>query len=398
MKLAYVLTTFPATSQRFVAREIDGLTKAGFDIAVLAADKEDCDYPAGVKIIRRSRLFSKQTLATLPVFFARHPLAIFALSLLLARLLIRSPREALTVAGNLHTIALYCTFLDRAHIQHIHAGFFSWPACIGLAMCAATGRTLSIAAHARDVYVERGAANLKLSGAKFVVACSEQTRQRLTVSLPSHLSGKVHLNYHGVDIRDTPRVQNDTCTELVVLAIGRMVPKKGFDVLLEAYSILRRRIPCSLQLIGSGPEKDRLVDLANKLQLNGQIDLSGWKPHQEVLSNIQNATVLVVPSVIARDGDRDGIPNVILEAFAAGTPVVASNLPGISEAVINRQTGLLAEPGDCHALAEAIFEVLNDFGLRQRLRRQAHRLLCERFDLAKNTKELAELFEKHAGQ
>jgi glycosyltransferase involved in cell wall biosynthesis len=124
------------------------------------------------------------------------------------------------------------------------------------------------------------------------------------------------------------------------------------------------------------------------------VHLRGWQAPDAAKGLIAAADLLVVPSVIAPDGDRDGIPNVILEAFAAGTPVVATRLGGIAEAVMDGYNGILVEPGDVVAMARAIEGTLGDFRLRAALSRAARKTVTQQFDIGANTRQLAELFTR----
>jgi glycosyltransferase involved in cell wall biosynthesis len=145
-------------------------------------------------------------------------------------------------------------------------------------------------------------------------------------------------------------------------------------------------------IVGDGPGRKQLAGVIKQLVLKDHVELLGWQDSDATLRLIRQADVLVAPSLIADDGDRDGIPNVILEAFAGGTPVVASELEGISEAVEHGRTGLLVEPGDVAGFALAIKELLDNRYLRSQLSQTAYKAAIQRFDSTQNTKELGRLF------
>jgi glycosyltransferase involved in cell wall biosynthesis len=132
--------------------------------------------------------------------------------------------------------------------------------------------------------------------------------------------------------------------------------------------------------------------LTEQLNLKNHVEFLGWQDFDATLRLIRQSTVLVAPSIISDDGDRDGIPNVILEAFACGTPVIASRLEGISEAVEHRVTGLLVKPGDVVKLASAIEELLDNRYLHRELSHRAYETVIQRFNSAENTKQLCKLF------
>jgi glycosyltransferase involved in cell wall biosynthesis len=289
--------------------------------------------------------------------------------------------------------------LDREFISHVHAYFLSWPAIIGLGLSTvANRRSLSISAHARDIFVEHGAVRLKVSRAEFVTVCTMQGLNRLKAWLPAEFQRRLHLNYHGTQENSSePAPTAERSAESrrgdTIIAVGRLIRKKGFDNLIRAFAlVLQSRPQCRLVIAGAGPVHGRLSALVEQLALSANVRLLGRRDHDSTLRLIREAAVLAVPSVIGDDGDRDGIPNVILEAFAAGTPVVASRLQGVSEAVEHRRTGLLVEPGDVAQLASAIEEMLSSEDLRSRMVTTAHETVVGRFDSVRNAEGLRKLF------
>jgi glycosyltransferase involved in cell wall biosynthesis len=400
MKVGYILTTFPCRTETFVVREIQDLHELGFDITVFAATSQQypCRYAKATKAFYRPLLFSAKAVRSVGYLFFRYPLALGKLFCLMLRLLGSRSRDAISLMGNLHTVGFFARHLDREGISHIHAYFLSWPTSIGLALSVATGRSFSISAHARDIFVEPGAAKLKASRAKFITACTQQGLTRLKAHLPSRYHRKLYLNYHGVRMASgypRPGRKNTSGSKHseTVIAVGRLVQKKGFVNLLKAFALVVRKKPCCrLIIVGDGPEQRRLSGLVRQLALEDSVELLGWQESDATQQLIKQATILVAPSVIADDGDRDGIPNVILEAFASHTPVIASNLEGISEVVEHWGTGLLVEPGDVEGLALATRQLLDDRGLQSQLSQMAYEMAVEHFDSEKNTKQLAKLF------
>jgi glycosyltransferase involved in cell wall biosynthesis len=148
------------------------------------------------------------------------------------------------------------------------------------------------------------------------------------------------------------------------LAVGRLVEKKGFEYLIDACALLREDgMPFSCTLVGEGYLKTSLRTRIAELALEDSVLLVPFRPHAELRTYYLRSDVLVAPSVVATDGDRDGLPNVILEAMASGLPVIASDAGSISEAVRDTQTGLLVPQGDARALANALVRVQRDHGL-----------------------------------
>ena len=398
MKVAYILTTFPCQSEIFAAREIDSLRNLGIDVTVFAAaaQKRFCGLSGDVAVIYRPAFFSVRSLLSIGYLIFKHPLGSIKLLCLIFRLALLNAKEAKLIAGNIHTVAFFARAVDKRSAFHIHAYFLNWPACIAMALAIITRRPFSIAGHARDLFVESGALRLKASYAAFIVTCTQYGLGYLKKRLPATFHSKLHLIYHGVNVN--PGLSpNDVrtggeFTKYRLVAAGRLVPKKGFDYLIKAFSLVCQSFQsCTLFIIGDGPEYNRLSALVGRMCPKNGVKFLGWQEHNKTLQLIRSSTVLVVPSIIAADGDRDGIPNVILEAFASGVPVVASNLGGITEAVVHWQTGLLVEPGNVSKLALAIKNLLDDKVLRNRLSHEAYELVKHSFDPAKNASRLSEL-------
>lgn len=281
----------------------------------------------------------------------------------------------------------------RDGICHVHATFANLPAMVGMLAARQLDVPFSFAGHARDIFVEGDFLEMKITAAKFVVACTAEGRRALMEHCADVSFENVHHIPHGIDVsryRFTPRPPQTTH---LVLAVGRLVEKKGFATLLNACDILKRRqLPISCVIVGEGPLRNPLTLLQWRLGLSDCVRFVGQYPHEMVVTLMECADVFVVPSVIASDGDRDGLPNVILEAAALGAPIVASRLPGIAEFVEDEVTGLLVEPHDAAELARAIERVCTLSPLKARVTLNARRKVVEQFDVRENVARLAELF------
>jgi colanic acid/amylovoran biosynthesis glycosyltransferase len=154
-----------------------------------------------------------------------------------------------------------------------------------------------------------------------------------------------------------------------ILFVGRLVEKKGVSVLLDAVRLLPHDVPWTLEVVGDGPLGDELRAQAAGLP----VTFSGAASREELANAYARSSVMVVPSVPAESGDQDGLPTVLLEAMGSGVAVVASDLPGLNEAVVDGETGLLVPPGDPDSLAKALRTVLTDDGLRSNLAEAAER-------------------------
>jgi glycosyltransferase involved in cell wall biosynthesis len=251
--------------------------------------------------------------------------------------------------------------------------------------------TFSICAHAWDIYAGDGLLAEKIKRASFVATCTEYNASHLRTLAAD--PSKIALNYHG--LLDFAAPEPERLPEPTILAVGRLAETKGFDHLIRAFAFMASARPgLKLRIIGSGPLEEPLRRLAGELDVRDRVQFVGTVDSRRVASEMKRATLLAVPSVIAANGDRDGIPNVILEAGNLGLPVVASNLSGIPEAVEHERTGLLVEPGDPGKLAAAFWRILLEDGLAARLTEGLRRRVRERFDARANAVHLAQLLSE----
>lgn len=397
-KIAYILTTYPCPSEMFAAREIQALRMKGLDIAVFAAApargqvcKENEE-----KLIYRPSTFSLRAFFVTIYMSLRFPFSMARLFSLIFQFMIKCPSEALTIIANIHTICFFARTAKLYDINHIHAYFLSWPACIGLAVARMTKIPFSIAAHARDIYVEHGAAELKILHAEFIVCCTRQGLFDLQKKVSNDFHHKFHLNYHGIDdakhSKDCGNAASVSCQ--TILAVGRLVQKKGFEYLIKTFRKLQEDRPhCKLIIAGDGPERQNLMQMAERCNIAKSVNFVGWLEHSAMLELIGHANLLVVPSIVDGNGDRDGIPNVILEAFYLRTAVVASSLEGITEAIQQNYSGLLVEPANIGQLFSALSRLLDDEELYRNITTNAYQYARKRFNITANCTELLELFE-----
>jgi glycosyltransferase involved in cell wall biosynthesis len=348
-------------------------------------------------VVYRPSRISAEALRGWLYLFAKYPTALVKLAALALAVAREDPLEALTLVGNIHCIGSFARQLDRRGIMHVHAYFLSWPACIGLALATATGRTLSLAAHARDIFVEHGALRTKVARARFVTACTAVGLASVASMLEPEHRAKLYLNRHGapLPLPSEPIAHPERCVPTFV-AVGRLVRKKGFALAIQGIAALARLgVVARLVIIGDGPERQALLWCAQDQQVTEQVSFVGWQSNRQVMQYMRSAKAVIVPSVMDASGDADGTPNVILEAFALRVPVIASKLPGITEAVQHMCTGLLVEPGDVLQLAEAMRMLLRQPDLADTLTQNAADHAMAHYDLTRNTEGIAALLSEY---
>jgi glycosyltransferase involved in cell wall biosynthesis len=266
----------------------------------------------------------------------------------------------------------------------LHAYFAHTPCAVAERAADRLGVPYSFSVHARDVRKVRPPELLRRANrAACVIACNGDAARDL-----SEMGARVELVPHGVDVArffPTPPPHPDP-EPLRLLAVGRLVEKKGFAMLLQAVADLSS--PFELRIVGEGPLRAGLERFVAAHGLSDRVWLSGPLTHDELPAAYAQAHVVVVPSVQDADGDRDGLPNVVLEAMASARPVVASEISAIPSAVRDGHTGLLVAPGQPRALLAALERVAADPLLRARMGAAARAVVEREFELSNCTGRL----------
>jgi glycosyltransferase involved in cell wall biosynthesis len=229
----------------------------------------------------------------------------------------------------------------------------------------------------------------KLAYADNIITCCDFNREYILQEYAADVHGlahKVHVCHHGLDLAGFP-FELDGRTGQRVVAVGRLASRKGFDYLLRAAQLLRaRNADVTVELVGDGPERAALQQLATELGIAEHVHFRGWLPFPDARRAMSEATLLVHPST----GLGDGLPNVVREAMALGTPVVASRVAGIPDA-LEDGCGLLVEPCNAPALSDAIERLLADPAERRSIAIRARRRVEDHYDLWRNGARLARL-------
>jgi glycosyltransferase involved in cell wall biosynthesis len=315
-----------------------------------------------------------------------------------------APRK-LYVKELLRAAALADALLDEPEIRHLHAHFAHGTTTVAWLASTITGVPFSFTGHAKDIYAPSlnpaGLLRRKLDAARFAVTCTEANRRHLAGIAPR---AAVHRVYHGLNADFSQLVAEngrgpDRGERLRVLAVGRLVPKKGFDVLLRACALVAaEREDVELDVAGeAGEQEAELRALVHELGLRDRVRFRGPLGQGELFAEYRRATVLCAPSRVLSDGDRDGIPNVLVEAMACGLPVVATGISGIPELVEDGVNGLLVAPDDPGELAAAILRVARDPELARRLGAGGQVTVAERFDGERLATDLVRLFRAEVG-
>lgn len=387
--VGFLVKTWPKVSETFILEEVLGLERLGrrLHLFALAAPADGVTH-AAVRNVKA------------PVSFINEISAVKAHLESLKAAPGRYTRAALQALRrpepgrwrDFNAAVRLAALLQHHRIGHLHAHFISEPAAVAELAATLAGVGFSISAHAKDIYLSKPEIlERKLAAARFTVTCTEYNRRHLAGIAPA---ARLHRMYHGVDASQFhPRLRVEAPAVPLILAVGRLREKKGFATLIEACRRLREAgqdLRC--EIVGYGEDQPRLEALIRSAGLDGFVYLAGKLSREEVLGRYARASLLVVPSQLAGDGDRDGIPNVLAEAMAMELPVVSTPISGIPELVDDERNGLLVPPGDAGAVAAAVARLLADADLRERLGRAGRRAVLEAFDNDRNLRLLDGLF------
>lgn len=289
--------------------------------------------------------------------------------------------------------------LDRWPGRAPAAHFAHDPTLVALLTHQLTGISFSFTAHARDLYqIPRRALVDRVAAGTAVITWWPANLRYLDQLLPPDQRGKAHLIHHGVDL-DRFRPSTNPLPvgqgRPLILSVGRLVEKKGFPDLLHACALLMhegRRFRCAIY--GDSPLRPQLTTLMSALQLSDTVTLAGERPQRELVAIFQSAAVFALAPFVTTDGDRDGVPNVLVEAMACGLPVVSTRAAGVPDLVQHEHNGLLAEPRDASDLARQVGRLLDDEALRARLGRAARATVTAWFDQRAAADQIAKLFDR----
>jgi glycosyltransferase involved in cell wall biosynthesis len=291
--------------------------------------------------------------------------------------------------------------LRRDPVSHLHAHFATAPALVAMFTHELIGVPYTFTAHARDIYVDTQPALLRaqMARARAVVTVCEYNRRYLAGHLGPESQGKVRCVYNGLDLRPftgAPPATTDTDTgPPLILSVGRLIEKKGIGDVIAAADILRERgRSFQVEIIGTGPLGPSVAADVKRRGLEDRVQLRGAQPLDVIRLAYRRATVFALPSVVAADGDRDGVPTVLMEAMASGVAVVSTCVSGIPELITAGQDGLLVAPRCPAALADALDVLLSDPELRARLARAARRKIEECFAIDRSAAHLLALFQQ----
>lgn len=403
-KIVVVLKGYPRLSETFIAQELLGLERAGFELALVAlrrpTDKKR--HPVHDEI--------RAPVHYLPEYLHQEPLRVA-----------RAFAHCLAKPGFWHGLPAFLSDLWRDRTRSrlrrfgqamvlaaewpkggewLHAHFIHTPASVARYTSTIKGIAWTCSAHAKDIWTspEWELAG-KLASTRWTVTCTQTGFEHLR-----NIAGgrpHVHLSYHGLDLSrfdafDGVRSPSDGSrpdAPVTIMSVGRAVEKKGFDILLRALSLLPGDLNWRFEHIGGGEQLKRLQALAGELGIAGKVAWHGSLSQTEVLQHYRDADIFALACRITADGDRDGLPNVLVEASSQALACVSTNISGVPELLVDGENGLVVPPEDPQAFAHALEKAIRDPVQRQRLGEAAERTVRREFDHHSSIHQLKTLFE-----
>ena len=402
--LGMILKGYPRISETFISNEIHELEKQGFRLRLFS--------------MRRPReRFTHQSVKQIqaPVDYLPHSLLLYFPKLLYHNLIlaIKSPenfkraaktafrrllrnRRIATIKHLLQAGYLVHYLLPKSGVTHLHAHFAHSPTSVAMFAGLLADIPFSFTAHAKDIYTsDSEQLREKVALAEFVVTCTEYNKRHLLETAHGG-NTPVQRIYHGIDL---DLFTNDAEPRLKpgppynIITVARITPKKGLATVYRALRLLcDQGLALRHTLIGDGEDRKKILSLITELGLSGVTQWLGTQPHEVVLEHYRRADLFVLGCEIAQNGDRDGIPNVLLECMAMGVPVIATQVSALPELVEDGKTGLLVPPGQPEKMARAMGRLLSDHDLRNRIIPAARRRVIEHFNNRILIKELAGRF------
>lgn len=386
-RVLYVLKRFPQVSQTFVIRELLELEALGLYVGIDAlAPEPDAQQHVALDDLQADvrYLVQKPKLRNRRVWTVH------------ARVAVRRPGTWLRVARRARhgdwrrfvQAGLVADRIRREGFGHVHAHFANAAVEVARDAAALAGITYSVTAHAKDIFHTCHAEHLtnRIQHATQVVTVSEFNVNHLRNVAPG--MSIVHIP-NGVPLAEA----SGPTARGPVLCVARLVEKKGVDLLLRAVALLDARCAeLRVEIVGAGDQYEALCELSADLGVNDRVTFRGSLPFSDVQIAYRTSSMLVLPCRVAGDGDRDGLPTVIVEAMARALPVISTDIIGIPEVVIDRVTGLLVPPEDPRRLADAIECLWVDADLGTRLGLAARKLVADRFDPRRSAHALCGVF------
>jgi len=391
--ILYLLSSYPRWSETFLRQDLALLQQLNVPLLPVALRKGDAEMQDDWPTVRYLEAIedSKPSDAATPLTTREGRAG--QLAGRIAGWLPPALRTQASLWKHSRWLKLLPELVRESGCRHLHAEFADIAALMVATVARDLGLTYSLGVHARDIHAPKFSLEELTRDATFVTVCNAAALEQLRTSCNIN-DERVHLIYHGLVLDDWPYASpgRDLGTPLQLLFVGRLVAKKGLDDLVRAlHKAKEAGLPCQLTIVGDGPEKGALETMAEWLCVDELIRWRGVISRDEVRQELLKADCIVVPSIVSADGDRDGIPNVVVEAMAVGRPVIGTTVGGLGEALFD-ETAWLCESRSPESILCRIRDIHAKPQLAREKCREARRLVERSFDALATARDRAELF------
>jgi glycosyltransferase involved in cell wall biosynthesis len=405
--LGYILKGYPRISETFISNEILRLEQMGFKIIIFPMRKpREFFCHDSVKQI-------KAPVHYLPTHLLRNFFSLLLSNFILACKIPRRYSKAFVIACRRYSRtkkiatfkhllqAGYMTnnhLLQDSQVDHLHGHFAHSPTSVTMFASLLSDIPFSFTAHAKDIYTSnKEQLREKIEKARFVVTCTRYNAEYLQ-KIAGHSTTPIHCIYHGIDtsLFSSDGSRLNCAPPFKLLTVARITEKKGLPTLYKALARLKAQgITFTHTLIGDGDDREQILALIKELVLEDCCNWLGTLTHAEVLQHFRNSDIFILGCKIAKNGDRDGIPNVLVESLAMGLPALSTEVSAVPEIIINGKTGLTVPSEDSEQMASAILKLLGDSNLRKSVISEGQLLVREKFDNTILTTKLARIFSQN---
>jgi colanic acid/amylovoran biosynthesis glycosyltransferase len=402
LKIAYIMSRFPKITETFILYEMLALEETGIRVELfpLLRQHANITHAEAESFIERAHylpFISIPILRSQLHFLRTKPIKYFQTLWRVIQSNWGSFRFFFGALAIFPKSVCFADLMESEGINHIHAHFASHPAAAAWIIHNLVGIPYSFTAHGSDLHRDRHMLREKVEGSSFVIPISLYNRNMIIEECGQEVADKLRVVHCGVDtgvFKPLSEDRNDPeAKALRVLCIGTLHEVKGQTYLIEACRLLHSRgIEVFCNFVGAGPDDAYLKQQVTEAGLSNYVTFLDEQPRSEIVRWIHDAHVVVAPSVPSRDGRREGIPVVLMEAMSSGKPVVASRLSGIPELVDDGENGFLTTPGDAEEIADALERLHDSRELRIHMGREGREKVIRQFDTYKNALLLANQF------
>lgn len=400
MKVLYIVSLFPCWSETFILNEIIEVENSGIDVTILSLKQ-----PYEKIVHDNAKSYINKTVYPSSLFGIFKSNVIFFLKnkkvyLDLLKTILQNDSRFVIKIKEIVTFLITMDLYQKVNLQgigRIHAHWATYPALSAMILSRLTGIPFSFTAHAHDIYLDKLMLKEKIEAAKRVLTISNFNRKYLIDLYGETAEEKVSVVRCGIDVNsfNFSSIEDRNKEEKTIISVGRLCDIKGFQYLVEAMNILinennNKNLRCVI--VGEGESRNKLTKLIHKFRLSNFVELPGAFSQEKLQKLLKEGDVFVLPSIVTNNGNKDGIPVVLMEAMATGIPIVTTDVSGLPEIAIDTKTALVVSPKDAKGLAAAIEKMLRDRELTLQLRENARKLVEKQYNIKTNALEVAKYF------